>query len=211
MAAKNVRPWLRMWTAPRQTIRSIVQKNPKQGFIWLSVVYGFPALLHLAQSRSLGDVISLAAIFIGALLFSPLIGMLGITVSSALFYWTGKWLGGKAPFLHVRAAVSWSNIPNVATSAIWLLLMALFGRGLFVNAFIMAPMPGFLGFVACALCLLQLGLWIWSFVLFLKAFGEVQGFSAWKALVNVIMLIVLVLIVSWLAMLFVWWSMGMPQ
>jgi hypothetical protein len=35
------------------------------------------------------------------------------------------------------------------------------------------------------LVVVELGLYLWSFVIFLKGLGEVQGFSAWKALGNV--------------------------
>ena len=38
---------------------------------------------------------------------------------------------------------------------------------------------------------------IWGFVIVLQALGEVQGFSAWKALLNVIIPFGLLLLITW--------------
>ncbi len=201
-------PWLTIWTRPRETIRAIVRMNPSYRFHLLSGIYGFPLMLQIAQNLSLGDRLPFMAIFLGALILSVFIGMLGIMVMSGLLYWTGQWIGGKANFKGVRAAVTWSNVPNLVNSVVWLLMMATFGGQLFVRGFAERPFVGteltvvFFGF------LIQVVVAVWGFIIALKALGEVQGFSAWKALLNVLIPFFMVVIGIWIVMWLCWMVMG---
>jgi len=58
---------------------------------------------------------------------------------------------------------------------------------------------------------IQLVVAVWTLIILLKALGEVQGFSAWKALLNVMIPVVIVFggisILSWLVSLMT----GSPQ
>lgn len=193
----SVNPWLSMWTNPRDTIRAIVKFNPKYLFVLLSGIYGFPLLLQFAQNLSLGERTSSLAIFIGSLVLSVFIGMLGITVISGLLYWTGQWIGGKASFQNVRAAVAWANVPNTANIVIWLVMIGVFGARLFTRGFAETTFVGSELAIVFFAFLLQVVISVWGFVIGLKALGEVQGFSAWKALLNVLIPFFMVGIAFW--------------
>src|SRR5688572_25462339 len=97
------KPLFKMWVEPRKTVRTIVNKDPKYGFKTLSWIYGFPVLLHFAQSFSLGLNWSSLIILIVAAVLAVFAGMIGISISSGLIYWTGKWIGGKGSYKDVRA------------------------------------------------------------------------------------------------------------
>lgn len=129
----RMNPWLSMWVRPRETIRAIVDANPKYRFFVLSIIYGLPVLLNVAQNSSLAEVWPFVMTIAAALILSPLIGLIGITIASVLLYVTGKWVGGKASFLEVRAAMCWSNVTNVANIILWIILMAMFGNALFAS------------------------------------------------------------------------------
>lgn len=197
----SLRPWLTMWVRPRDTIREIVSTNPKSQFYFLSAVYGFPMLLQFAQNLSLGGSMSVALVMLVALLLATPLGALVINAMSGLLYWTGGWIGGKAPFSHVRAAVAWSNVPNIVNLGVWLVLTAHFGSTLYERTFAEMTFVGpelalvFFGF------LIQVVVSVWGFIMILKTLGEVQGFSAWKALLNVLIPIFLV----WIAFMVIMW------
>ncbi|MBS0616032.1 MAG: YIP1 family protein [Verrucomicrobia bacterium] len=197
----SLRPWLTMWVRPRDTIRDIVRTNPKSQFFLLSAVYGFPMLLQLAQNLSLGATMSTALILIVSLILATPLGALLINAIAGLLYWTGGWIGGKAPFGHVRAAVAWSNVPNIVNLAIWLILTAHFGSALYQRTFAEMTFVGpelalvFFGF------LIQVVVSVWGFIMILKTLGEVQGFSAWKALLNILIPLFMV----WIAFMVVMW------
>jgi len=196
----SVNPWLEIWTRPRETIRAIVKFNPKYLFILLSGIYGFPLMLQFAQNLSLGERLSALTVFIIALVLSVFIGMLGITIISGLLYWTGQWIGGKAPYSYVRAAITWSNVPNVVNVVIWLLMMGVFGARLFTRGFAEATFVGYELTIVFFAFLIQVVIAVWGFVIALKALGEVQGFSAWKALLNVLIPFFMVAIGFWVIM-----------
>ena len=202
----NVNPWLKIWTSPRETIRAIIQYNPSYRLILLYWVYGFPLLLQMAQNFSLGERASLMGIFGGALVLAMLVGAVGINLGSALFYWTGKWIGGVGSYREVRAAVAWSSVPSIVNSGLWLILLGVFKGYLFTHQFLAAQFVGVQMAVIFVATVMQLALAIWGFVILLQTIGEAQRFSAWKALLNVLLPIIVVFIgfrfITWLFLLF---------
>ena len=162
----------------------------------------------MAQNFSLGEVLSFLPILLGALILSLFIGMLVITVISGLLSWTGGWIGGKASFLQVRAAVAWANVPNTVNILMWLLMVATFGNQVFTHSFAETPFIGYQLIVVFFAFLVQVMVAVWGFIIGLKALGEVQGFSAWKALLNVLIPFFMVMIGIWILMWLCWIVMG---
>lgn len=191
-------PWLSIWTEPRKTVRSIVNTDPKFGFVILSGIYGFPMALNLAQNFSLGASIPVWAILIGALIICIILGMIGITISTWLLHFTGRWIGGRGSFQTVRTAVAWSNVPNVVTILMSLILVAMFGRAMFNAAFSATHFMGTQAGIIFIVFLLQAVASIWGFIILLVGLSEVQGFSVWKALLNVLIPFVIVVAIVWL-------------
>lgn len=198
MPALDINPWFSMWVHPRTTIRSIVDTNVRHRFLILSAIYGFPTFLQIAQNFCLASSMSFLAILLSAIILSVVVGVIGFSISSALLYWTGKWIGGKASFLQVRCAVSWSNVTNVATTVFWIALLAYFQDQVFCDAFVQSPFTKPEALFVGIFFILQFAISIWSFVLLLHAVGEVQGYSAWKALLNVVIAFLVIVAVVWI-------------
>lgn len=193
----NVNPWISIWLEPKATIRAIVNFDPKYRFILLSVIYGLPMALNFSQSSSLIETLPLWAILIASLVVAPFVGALGITVSALLLTWTGKWIDGKGDFSKVRSAVAWSNVPNAVTTLLWVVLVMVFGSQVFSRGFADLPFIGYEAGVVFIVFLLESIVSIWGFVLLLKTLSEVQKFSVWKALLNVVIPLVLVVAAIW--------------
>ncbi len=185
-------PWVSIWTQPRKTIRSIVTTDPKYGFYLLCAVYGLPMAFNLAQSFYLTASIPLWAVILGSLLVCTFLGMIGISISTWLLQVTGRWIGGKGTFQTIRAAVAWSNVPNFVTVLMWIVLLAIFGGSVFAPSFTETRFVGFQAGAVFLIFLIQSVISVWGFIILLHTLGEVQGFSAWKALVNVIIPFVIV-------------------
>lgn len=197
-------PWKTIWVEPRKTIREIVRINPKMHFWLLSWIYALPILLHMAQNMSLGEAYSVLSIGIVSVVLAPFVGWVFLSIFARLLQWTGRWIGGEADYLSLRAAVSWSNVPNVINIVFWVFLSIQFGTLLYTQAFTQMDLMGSqLGIVA-VIFLAQLVLAIWTFVILLNTVSEVQRFSAWKALLNVIMPFIIVFIASWVLSWIVW-------
>lgn len=191
-------PWLNIWTKPRQTVRSIVDTDPKFGFVILSAIYGLPMALNLAQNFSLGAKVPVWAILMGSLIVCAILGMIGISISTWLLHLTGRWIGGKGSYQTIRTAVTWSNVPNIVTILMWIVLLCVFGRAVFNKQFADTHFIGFQAGIVFIIFLVQAVISIWGFIILLQGLGEVQGFSVWKALLNVLIPFVIVVAIIWL-------------
>ncbi len=184
---QTMNPWLSIWTRPRQTIRWIVNTDPHRSVLLLAALAGIAQALDRASSRNLGDRISLPTILGLAVLLGPIGGIIGLYLGGFLLRWTGRWIGGRASPPEIRAAIAWSSVPAIVALPLWVPELALFGQELFTSE---TPTidenpplaAALLGFSVVEFCLA-----VWSFILLLKCVGEVQGFSAWKALGNVLL------------------------
>lgn len=199
--AKSVQgnPWLSIWTQPRKTIRSIVDSDPKRGFILLCAIYGLPLAFNLTQSFDFASVIPLWAILIGSLVACPFLGMIGITISSWLLHFFGRMIGGKGTFPMVRAAVAWSNVPNFVTVCMWGILLGIFGAAVFSKNFSEMQFVGYRAGILFLVMLIESIVSVWGFILLLSTLREVQSFSIWRAILNVVLPFAVVVAVIWLA------------
>ena len=198
MSELNIKPWLSIWIKPRQTVRAIIEFNVRYRFFILSVLYGLPTILQTAQNLSLGGAFSLPAILIGSIVLSPLLGAIGLLLSTLFLTWTGRWIGGKASFLEMRCAVSWVNSTNLVTVLIWSSLIVRFKEILFFEGFTKMAMP-VIDSTWLAICFfLQMIVAVWSFILLLYAISEVHRFSIWKSFLNIVIAFLLGVGVSWI-------------
>ncbi len=186
-AQRPLNPWLAIWTRPRATIQQRVDDDPEAWVLGLVAVAGIGQLLGDASARSYGDRFDLPTILVLVLLAGPLLGIVGAYLGGVLLGWSGRLLGGKADRVRVRAAIAWSYVPYLWSMLLWLPELALFGGELFTTAtprLDAAPrlQMGLLAFLA-----VETVIAVWSFVVFLKCLGQVQGFSAWRALASLLL------------------------
>ena len=204
----ELNPWLSILTSPRKTIRQIVEYDPNYRLIILSAIYGFSALLGIAQNLKLGDKLDVYMIIIPAIILAPLWGYILFSVSSWFILFTGKWLGGKATFKQVRAATAWANVPSIVNVLMWILLMIAFGSSLFQDVVNKTALPPGKIFVVFSIMLVQLVASIWSLVIYINAIAEVHMFSILRAIFNIIIAMIIVGIISFIIFSAVKWTCG---
>lgn len=187
------RPWISILTHPRQTIQRIISYNPNYLLLMLSFIYGFPWILNLAQTASLGRTYPQMQIMIAAILLAIPIGYIAFSFFSFLYLWIGKLLQGKGTFLTIRSAVAWSNVPNAISIVIWIIFMMLFRNSLFNDA--TANVPSFSNYAMVAF-IIQLICSIWAFWILLHTLSYVQKFSLWKALLNIVLVFLVCFILT---------------
>ena len=193
-SSRTLNPWLSMWTRPRATIQQIVDANPERGVLLLSAVAGIGQALDRASAKNMGDKLDWPMILLFAALLGPVAGILGLYVGGALLRWTGSWMGGQGSSRNIRAAIAWSNVPEIWAMLLWVPSLALFGQELFTSKTPLIDadpvrLAAFLGFAG-----VELVLAVWALVVFLKSLGQVQGFSAWKALGNALLAALVVIV-----------------
>ena len=194
MKTTTMNPWFSMWLHPRRTIGQIVETNPDRLVLLLAAVGGIVEALINASSDSKGENMSLQAILLTSLIGGPLMGVIGLWLGGALLRWTGGWIGGQADSRRIRATLAWANVPLVWSLLLWIPALLLFGAELFAAA---TPILDASTMLSGLYMVFSFGIGIvsiWAFVVFLHALGEVQGFSAWKALGNSILAGLVVLV-----------------
>jgi hypothetical protein len=200
-------PWFAMWTNPRETIRRIVYYDPKRDVLLLAALQGFVAYLSgalyaflflalisndyvQAPSTWESDLSSLSSMSFTALtitfglcaIVGPIAGLIGLYLYGWLFRVTGRWLGGQAYPVEVRAALAWSAVPQIWGAILQFLKLILTAYVLYANATnTYVSSSTFLTTVGIFF-LFDFVIGIWSIIVYLKSLGEVHGFSAWRAL-----------------------------
>lgn len=193
-APKRFNPWSQIWLHPRLTIQQLVDINPTYRVIPLAMIGGVAEALDRASWRSSGDDLSLGFILGIAIVFGAIGGIVQLYILGALIHWTGRRMGGSAYGEDIRAAMAWSNIPNMWGLLLWIPQILILGEELFTTHTPMLNADPFLAIPLLSFGFLQLVLGIWALVIFLHALGQVQGFSAWKALGNVALSILVIVV-----------------
>ncbi len=133
-------------------------------------------------------------IFLVALIAGPIGGLISLYVGGALIRWTGRYLGGSASPENIRAAIAWSGVPVIWSLILYVPGLALFGQELFTSETPRIDASSSLMLIYMVFSLIEVIIGIWALVVFLKSLGQVQGFSAWKALGNIILSVLVIVI-----------------
>ena len=185
-AGDSITPFFTIWTAPRATIRRIVDSDPTRNVIALAAIG--PAIGALAGqwSRALGGNANLSVLWpiwvAVSVAIQAAVGVLVLFVMGAVFKWSGSLLGGVASRIEVRAALAWSQVPAIAAEIVMLI-------GVLLGVPMPHAAPGTLPQIDPAfykVMLVEGVLGIWGFVVSLKCMGEVHRFSAWRALAAIL-------------------------
>lgn len=196
------KPWFSIWRRPRATIQQIVDSDPTRFVLGLAALSGVDEALNRASGRSVGDDLDLSVILLTAVVFGSLGGILSLYIGGALVRWTGSWVGGRASSQDIRAAIAWGLVPALWVSLLWIPELLLVGAEMFTTETPRADANASLAFIILGLVTIEMVGSIYAVVTVLKCLGQVQGFSAWKALGNVLLaglVIVLPLLIIGLA------------
>lgn len=191
---KKLNPWLAIWTKPRATVQQLIDTNPEFMVIALACIGGISRALDRAATRGLGEKWDLPITLIMAFAMGAISGIIFLYIGSALIEWSGrKWLGGKGSTLQIRTAISWSYVPLLLCLVLWIPQIAMYGNSVFtLEGPAVDTMSELTIYLAIAFCEVTLG--IWSLIILLKGIGQVQGFSAWKALGNILLPVLIIVI-----------------
>lgn len=196
----GLNPWLSIWVKPRKTIRALVDYDVNHRLVVLCAIYGFQYMLQVAQFFSMGSATSLWFTLLVAIVLAIPVGYIGFNIGAFFLHLLGKLIKGKGTFKQVRAATYWSSVPMVVTIVIWIVLMVAHGNNLFVAGY-ERGLTGTALTVNIVAAFIQCALAVWNIIIFLHALGEVQGFSAWMALLNTFLaaltLFILLFLVGW--------------
>ncbi len=192
------RVFLDMWTKPRKTIDKLIDINNRYGFVVLSFFYGFVQAIHFSQILSLSSTLDLWKILLLVVIFSLPLGVAYFYISAFIFYWIGKFIGGKGSFLDMRCAVSWSNVTQVVSSALIVMMLATFQNEFFSKQFVDQTFENWPLVFVIIFLVGEVVLSVWTFIIFVGAIAAAHRFSIWMSLLNQLLALALYLVLVFL-------------
>jgi len=183
----KINPWISIWTEPKKTIKALVLTNPKRGFFFLSSIW-FLHFFFLFINFLYLPFFKYIILSIALVILSPFLGALFLSGISYLFFIIGKLLKGKANYLHIRCAFSWSRMPIILDLIIWFSIFVISSSSL-LKIDILNTWNSFI-FIKWIVVVTA----IWAFILLVLAIKKIQRFSLLKTLINISIVYLILLI-----------------
>jgi len=191
-----------IWLEPRATIKHIVETNSTKHVITIAILGGIAQTIGGAQGEYIPGEDTLMITVIAAIISGIIGGILGLYIGAYLIQWTGKWIGGTASREHIRCASAWAMLPLIPVLAIWCFWLAYFGEDIFIpDSEALTTAPG--AFIYLLTAIPFATCCIWTFFTTLKTLAQVQGFSAWKALANILLTILVLAAIAFIVVLLI--------
>lgn len=175
-------PWTSIWFQPRQTIRQIVETNPRYLVVPLAAMLGAAGWLPVSVSIAGRLHLSIPVVMVVTAILGAAFGLVGLYIGGWLYRWVGSWFGGQATNVEVRAAVAWAKVPLFVSFAAWLLVQAFQGFSPAMEGEGEVQATAAVAISGIILGVVGFVIWIWETVLTCHTLGEVHRFSAWKGL-----------------------------
>lgn len=160
-----------VWFNPRTTIRSIVDTDSQYMMFAIILFISATSTFTLPSSTSvwlLPVAFVVMVIFFVAFLY----------LSAFLMSWTGKWLNGQSTQEELRTAYLWASIPTGTGYALAIVITLLTTGNLL----------GVEDQIASSLIILITS--AWTLVIYVLMVAELQKFSLWKAILNLMFVVV---------------------
>lgn len=170
----TLNPWLAILNRPAETIRAVVNYDPRYQVVTLSVLLGVVSMFGMNEGPE-SEHFGLAVVLGAALLAGPLVGLAIVWVFSALLTVGARMLGGTGTHAETRAAYVWSIVPGLYAAPITIASAVANSAELHADAGRLLPTIDAVNGIA------NIVVGIWSFIISLNTVAEVHRFSRWRA------------------------------
>ena len=180
MPTEPIRPLKDVWLRPRRVFRELATRPAGIRDYLLAAVQGIGNFLALYRTESAGSHSSVAEILGNSAAYGTIAGIASLFLMALIYGRLGARAGGKATVPQVIHVLAYGGTPMVASLAIWVLTALAAGQATFVEN----PRDDLEGFLVLLLHLQfasYVFLLIWSIVLQVMGFSEIQGFTTRKA------------------------------
>jgi len=146
----------------------------------LAAAQGIGNFLALYRTESAGAHNSAAEILANSFAYGAVAGVASVFLMAAIYRRLGTRAGGKSTTSPVIHVLTYGSVPMAVSLAIWVLTALLAGEATFVET-PRADLEGFLVLLLHAQFISYVLLLVWSVVLQVMGFSEIQGFTMRKA------------------------------
>jgi Yip1 domain len=175
-----IRPLKDVWLRPRRVFRELATRPVGITDYLLAAAQGVATSIAVYRTQLAGSQASAAEILGSSLLFGPIGGVASLYLFAAIYGRLGARAGGKSERNQVFHVLAYGGLPVAASLLLWAFTALLVGEVAIVDR----PSAEVDGFVALVLRLqfaAYLLLLLWSVVLQVMGFSEIQGLATRKA------------------------------
>ncbi len=198
-------PWRDIWLHPRLVTRDFLHStDPLRGALLLALIAGVFNMMDRASNNHQGDHLSTFGLILNILISCVLSGLVTYYVGSWLLKVVGRWVGGVGATREMRIVSGRIfGMLSLMIGILWIPELLIAGRDAFTTATPLLDSSGTRSLLYTVVVGIEVILAVWAFVLILHAIGEIHGFSAWKALLALILTGIIVFLVVFLIILIV--------
>jgi hypothetical protein len=183
---------LSIWTEPKLTFTYIFRFCPKKYITLLLILDGIVNGLERSQSHADKHTTYSITIFVFAILFGGIFGWIFGWFYAALLSWTGRWIKGTASSDQFITVVAWSLVPAISSLILMIPKLLIFGNEPFRLDFQGQSIYKIIAFLFIGL--IEFILSIWTIVILVKGIALVQHFSIKKAVWNMVLSFLVIVI-----------------
>jgi hypothetical protein len=177
---ETISPLHDVWLRPRRVFRELAAQPIGRTDYLLGAAQGMVGWLAWSRTQNAGATESVAQILGMGLVVGSVFGIASLYVMAAIYARLGTRAGGSATRAQVMHVLAYGGVPLAVSLGIWVLTALLAGEAAFMQT--QAPdIESFLALLLRAQFLAYVLLMLWSVVIQIMGFSEVQGLATRKA------------------------------
>jgi len=177
----------KIWFSPRIVFRHVNDYCQDEFVKPLLFLAGISRAFDRASIKDLGDTMSLFGICAMCILVGGFLGWIAYYIYALAINWTGKWLKGAGNTASILRVMAYAMITSVAALVLLIPQIIICGNGLFQSDWDILEEGLLANLVFWPFWFLEVVLGIWTIVLLIIGVSEVQKFSIWKSILNILM------------------------
>lgn len=184
----------KIWTSPREVFKFINDYHYDKYVNVLLFFAGISRAFDRASLKDMGDKTSLLAILVICIVVGGLLGWISYYIYAVLLSWTGKWIKGKGDTKSILRIISYAMTPAIIALIFLIPQVGIYGNEMFKSDgdILSAGLVG--NILVYGSLILELVLGIWTIVLCIVGVSEVQKLSIGKAILNLILPFLVIMI-----------------
>jgi Yip1 domain len=180
LPTEPIRPLKDVWLRPRRVFRELATQPIGIADYLLAAAQGIGNFLALYRTEGAGAHNSAAEILANSFAYGAVAGVASLFLMAAIYRRLGARAGGKSAIKPVIHVLAYGSVPMAASLAMWVLTALLAGEATFVET-PRADLEGFLVLLLHVQFIAYVLLLLWSIVLQVMGFSEIQGFTMRRA------------------------------
>jgi len=177
----------KLFTSPKEAFKFINNYKYDKHVTLLLLLAGVVRAFDRATDKNMGDNFPLWGVIAFCIIIGGVFGWITYYIYAALISWTGKHLEGKADTQSVLRVLAYGLFPSVFILILLVPEIAIYGNSMFQSDNGISNSGLINNIIYYGLLIGNLALGIWSFGLCVVGISEIQRFSFWKALLNLVL------------------------